>query len=64
MQDSPTSLSYIKYCFSCEIWHFQFKVEFLSGKIQHLGKVYHHQAHLLEKDKLVSKTPHYSLRLK
>ena len=46
------------------MWHFQFKVEFLSGKIQILGSVYHHQLHLPEKDKLVSKTPHYSLRLK
>jgi hypothetical protein len=44
--------------------HFQFKVEFLSGKIHLLGNVYHHQVHLLEKDELVSKTPHYNLRLK
>jgi len=64
MQGSPTYLSYIKYCFRYEIWHFQFKVEFLSGKIQLLGNVYHHQVYLLEKDKLVSKTTHYSLRLK
>jgi hypothetical protein len=64
MQDSSSYLRYIKYCFSCEIWQFHFQAEFLSGKIQLLGNVYHHQMHLLEKDKLVSKTSHYSFRLK
>jgi hypothetical protein len=55
MQDSPTHLSYIRYSFSCKIWHFQFKAEFLCGKIQFLGNVYHYQVHLLEKDNLVIK---------